>query len=196
MHNTGQPLRGLRLPSKSVVYLGKLTVLDMTPLGWLRHKTSTQNYMELLDCVFIGVYTVIRANKVTKDTDSVIAHHFFPKLWMSLCDYLFVCLTHARPASLAQLDEHQSGDEEIVGSNPAGSSTYFNGDWSWNISYGHYLPSADSRTAIVSSGKRMCTILVNPLEDSACPVKERLGKLTMFDMTPLGWLGHKTQHKH
>ena len=42
------------------------------------------------------------------------------------------------------------------------------------------------------SGKRMCTILVNRLEDKACPVNMWLGKLTALDMTPLGWLGRKT----
>ena len=36
------------------------------------------------------------------------------------------------------------------------------------------------------SGKRMCTILVNRLEDKACPVNVWLGKLTALDMTPLG----------
>ena len=42
------------------------------------------------------------------------------------------------------------------------------------------------------SGERMCTILVNRLEDKAWPVKVWLGKLTALDMTPLGWLGRKT----
>ena len=42
------------------------------------------------------------------------------------------------------------------------------------------------------SGERMCTILVNCLEDEACPVNVWLGKLTALDMTPLGWLGCKT----
>ena len=42
------------------------------------------------------------------------------------------------------------------------------------------------------SGGRMCTILVNRLEDYACPVNVWLGKLTALDMTPLGWLGRKT----
>ena len=42
------------------------------------------------------------------------------------------------------------------------------------------------------SGERMCTILVNRLEDYACPVNVWLGKLTALDMTPLGWLGRKT----
>ena len=36
------------------------------------------------------------------------------------------------------------------------------------------------------SGEGMCTILVNRLEDKACPVNVWLGKLTALDMTPLG----------
>ena len=42
------------------------------------------------------------------------------------------------------------------------------------------------------SAENMCTILVNRLEDWACPVNVWLGKLTELDMTPLGWLGRKT----
>ena len=42
------------------------------------------------------------------------------------------------------------------------------------------------------SNERMCTILVNRLEDYACPENVWLGKLTALDMTPLGWLGCKT----
>ena len=42
------------------------------------------------------------------------------------------------------------------------------------------------------SGERMCTILVNRLDDYACPVNVWLGKLTALDMTPFGWLGRKT----
>ena len=36
------------------------------------------------------------------------------------------------------------------------------------------------------NGERMCTILVNRLEDLACPVNVWLGKLTALDMIPLG----------
>ena len=36
------------------------------------------------------------------------------------------------------------------------------------------------------SGERMCTVLVNRLEDQTCPVNVWLGKLTALDMTPLG----------
>ena len=45
----------------------------------------------------------------------------------------------------------------------------------------HYLP--------------MCTILVNRLEDQACPVSMWLGKLTLLDRTPLG-CAIKPQHKY
>ena len=33
---------------------------------------------------------------------------------------------------------------------PPRSATFFHEDWSWNIFYGHSLPSADSRRAVVS----------------------------------------------
>ena len=33
---------------------------------------------------------------------------------------------------------------------PPRSATFFRGDWSWNIFYGHSLPSDDSRRAVVS----------------------------------------------
>ena len=42
------------------------------------------------------------------------------------------------------------------------------------------------------SGERMCTILVNRLENKACTANMWLGKLTALDITPLGWLGRKT----
>ena len=32
---------------------------------------------------------------------------------------------------------------------PLRSATFFRGDWLWNIFYGHFLPSADSRRAVV-----------------------------------------------
>ena len=45
-------------------------------------------------------------------------------------------------ASVAQLDARLTGEQEVAGSFPA--------DWSWNTSYGHSLPSANSRRAVVS----------------------------------------------
>ena len=37
------------------------------------------------------------------------------------------------PALVAQLHARLTGDQEVVGSTPAGSATFFFGDWSWNI---------------------------------------------------------------
>ena len=53
-------------------------------------------------------------------------------------------------ASVAQLDVRLNGDNEVAGSSPTGSATFFSGDWSWNNFYGYSLPSADSRRAAVS----------------------------------------------
>ena len=52
-------------------------------------------------------------------------------------------------ASVAQLATHPTGDQEIVGSAPPGS-TFIHGGWSWNIFYDQSLPSADSRRAVIS----------------------------------------------
>ena len=45
------------------------------------------------------------------------------------------------------------------------------------------LPLIQERQLSVS-GERVCTILVDRLEDYACPVNMWLGKLTTLDMTP------------
>ena len=50
-----------------------------------------------------------------------------------------------------------TGDQEVAGSTPAevgNIATFFRGDWSWNIFYGHSLPSADSRRAVVISWRK------------------------------------------
>ena len=57
---------------------------------------------------------------------------------------MYVANKDRLPASVAQLDARPTGDQEVAGSTPA------DGDWSWNIFYGHSLPSADSRRAVVS----------------------------------------------
>ena len=47
---------------------------------------------------------------------------------------------------MAQLDGRATCDQEVAGSTRTGSATFFHGD----IFYGHSLPSADSRRAVVS----------------------------------------------
>ena len=44
------------------------------------------------------------------------------------------------PASVAQWDVRQNGDQEVTGSIPAGSATFFPEDWSSNIFYTVILP--------------------------------------------------------
>ena len=41
---------------------------------------------------------------------------------------------------------------------PPRSATFFRGDWSWNIFYGHAFPSADSRRAVVSADSRRAVV--------------------------------------
>ena len=80
-----------------------------------------------------------------------------------------------------------TGDQEVAGSTSAGSATFFCGD----------LIKKYFSTVILSlllihegqlsvSGERMCTLLVNRLEDLACPINVWLGKMTTLNMTPLG----------
>ena len=53
-------------------------------------------------------------------------------------------------ASVAQLDACLTSDQEVAGSTPPGRQHSFVDDSSWNIFYGHSLPSTDSRRAVVS----------------------------------------------
>ena len=57
-------------------------------------------------------------------------------------------------ASKAQLDVRPTGDQEIVGLTPAGLATFFRGYLIRKFFYGHCLPSADSRWAVVSFWRR------------------------------------------
>ena len=103
--------------------------------------------------------------------------------------YICVC----EPASVAQLDA---------------PSDWRPGGRRFNPHWGQQHPSMEINREIFStvilslpliqegqlsvSGERMYTILVNRFEDQAGPVNVWLGKLTVLNMTPLGWLGRKT----
>ena len=45
-----------------------------------------------------------------------------------LCSYMTPSNTQIMPALVAQLDLHQTGDQEVAGLVPAGSATFFHGD--------------------------------------------------------------------
>ena len=76
--------------------------------------------------------------------------------------FRFLSITHYIKALLVLfqlhiarwLDRMVCGRSRVRSSRPA---TFFRGVWSWNNSYGHSLPSADSRRAVSVTGERMCT---------------------------------------
>ena len=89
---------------------------------------------------------------------------------------------------MARLDAHPTGDQKIAGSDPPprGRQHSF-------VEIGHEIFSIVILSLLLIqerqlsvSGERMCTILVNRLEDYACPVNVWLGKLTVLNMTTLG----------
>ena len=87
---------------------------------------------------------------------------------------------------MAQFDVRPTGDQEVRVRPPLGWQYYFM-DIDHEILSMVILSLPLSQEGQLSvSGERMCTILVNRLENKACPVKEWLGKLTALDMTPLG----------
>ena len=54
------------------------------------------------------------------------------------------------PAWVAQLDARPTCDQEVAGSSPVGSATFFCGDMNLKYFLRSFFPSADSRRAVVS----------------------------------------------
>ena len=66
---------------------------------------------------------------------------------------------------MAQSDARSTGIRRSQVRYPPGP-TLFRENWSWDIFYGHSLPSADSRRAVVRFLAKECTqVLINRLED-------------------------------
>ena len=58
----------------------------------------------------------------------------------------------------------QGSEGKIILSSQSGPATFFRWDWSWNLFYGHSLPSADSRREVVRYlRKDVHWVLVNRL---------------------------------
>ena len=78
---------------------------------------------------------------------------------------MFIILWIVKPASVAQLDACPTGDQEVADSTPPRSAAFF-----WEIDHEIFstvilsLPLIQEGQLSVS-GERMCTILVNCLED-------------------------------
>ena len=74
----------------------------------------------------------------------------YPIFTLNIHLILFVPVhTYPSPPRWLRWMRRPNGDQEVAGSTTA-EATFFRGDWSWNIFYGHSLPSADSRRAVVS----------------------------------------------
>ena len=88
---------------------------------------------------------------------------------------------------MAQLDARPTGDQDVAGSTPRMVGNIL----SWRFDQDMFstvilsLPLIQEGQLSVS-GERMWTILVNRLEDLACPIKAWLGKLTAHDTNPFG----------
>ena len=93
---------------------------------------------------------------------------------MQLCWMIWVLIAH-----ICREDIFSNGIARVQGRD--NTSLLF-------LFYGHSLPSADSRRAVVS----FCMAKECAQYWLTAPVNVWLGKLAALDMTPLGCLGHKT----
>ena len=64
---------------------------------------------------------------------------------------------------MAQLDARPTGDQEVAGSTPAGSATFFRGDLIMKYFLRSFSPFREGQFSV--SGERMCTVLLNRIED-------------------------------
>ena len=94
-------------------------------------------------------------------------------------------LTNNLPASVAQLDARPTGEGRGFDPRRGRQHSFVEIDHEIFSTVILSLPLIQEGQLSVS-GERMCTILVNRLEDKACPVNVWLGKLTALNMTPLG----------
>ena len=94
----------------------------------------------------------VHQNQVKWTKRVSLGGNFFKDVWwrkLSCETFMHLIKRWHGSASVAQLDAFPTGDQEVAGSTPS-----FVEIWSWNIFYGHSLPSADSRRAVVSFWRR------------------------------------------
>ena len=63
-------------------------------------------------------------------------------------------VSHGKPASVAQLDACQTGDQEVAGSTPSGSATFFRGDEIFSAAI-LFLPLIQVGQLLVSGEKKV-----------------------------------------
>ena len=124
---------------------------------WSEHSDSSFVYGFMsLDYGFGTMTGTTYCHKVNERRDKyimiiiIIKKHVYPK-YSDTLPYLPNFFNKAiLPASVAHLDARSTCDQVVADSTPAGSATFFCGDWSWFFFYGHSLPSVDSRKTVVS----------------------------------------------
>ena len=94
-------------------------------------------------CTFIAVFShhpLFLSSSLSSPSSSVYFIHFLVRLYIQSRVGLGGSVGCA-----VRLETRRSRVQP-----PPRSATVFRGDWAWNIFYGHSLPSADSRRAVVS----------------------------------------------
>ena len=91
-----------------------------------------------LDAIF---FRLVEVNSLRK--------RFWHNTTFLLRQYMRIHKKSSRPRWLSRMRVRLKTRRSRVRTPPR-SATFFRGDWSWNIFYGHSLPSADSSKAVVS----------------------------------------------
>ena len=140
-------------------------------------------------CMFIYRHLLYYCTVVRVRTDTTYQLNIWTKYLSSHYNYI----TCTNPASMAQLDAPSDWRSGGRGFNPRRGRQYFFVEIDHEIFSTVILSLPLIQEGQLSvSGERMCTILINRLEDQACPVNMCLGKLSALEMTTLGRLGRKT----
>ena len=101
--------------------------------------------------------------------EPALQHKTQPNLWMMTC----ISYSNGRPRWLSWLRVRLETRRSRVRP-PSRSATFFRGDWSWNIFYGHSHPSTDSRRAVVSFWRKNVHNTGNSFRGLSLPSKRVL----------------------
>ena len=105
----------------------------------------------------------------------------FKMLTLFFLWFLYIYIAAGFGSSVGCALDWWSGGREFEAPVPA---TFFRWDWSWNLFYGHSLPSADSRREVVSYlRKNVHWVLVNRLIGLSLPRKSAVRLTDRPNMT-------------
>ena len=149
--------------------LGALWIVIIIPSLCMYVPRVLWEYIVKTWYMYVGVdiiWWIFRISQYFNQLFNLLGTVFF--FLISFCNYIFIANSKNLPQSLYHMVKYHVFNSfgaglggsvgcavrlETRGSRvqpPPRSATFFLGDWSWNIFYGHSLPSADSRRAVVS----------------------------------------------